>query len=176
MCDADRNIVYISPCYTGRTHDSTALKKSAIFPHLESANPIFLKEHCYVLADLGYCCSGKVIRPFHEKFATTPSRKLFNSWHRSCRSVIENAIRDVKFRCYSFHYGCRARDFKEVSDQVQTGFILHMFAKRHENELHGVRRDVEHFSVDPSLHDVYGPDLRDAICEYLYKQKSFAVC
>lgn len=171
MCDADRNIVYISPCFTGRTHDSTALKSCAIYPQLISPLPCFLKEHCYVLADLGYACAGKVIRPYQQKYVTSEDRKRFNEWHKSCRMIVENAIRDVKFRCYSFHYGCRARDFKELSDQVQAGFVLHMFAKRHENEFLGRNNDAIPFTVDPSLHNLSGPDLRKAITEYLSKQK-----
>ena len=170
MCDADKNIVYISPCYTGRTHDSTALSSSAVFEHLECDNTPLLREHCYVVADLGYACSGKVIRPYSKGGIKDPSYVLFNNWHRSVRSIVENTFKDVKFRCYSFKAGCRARDFKELSDQIQAGFVLHMFAKRHEDELYKRKRIVVPFNVDSSLHNTNGAELRDKIRILLKKQ------
>ena len=175
MCDADRNVVYISPCFTGRTHDSTCLKNSSIYPHLNSSCPFFLKDHCYILADQGYACTGKVVRPFSKRFLTTQKRVLFNEWHKSCRLIVEDVMKDVKHRCYSFHYGCRSRDFDECSDQIYAAFVLHMFAKRHEAVIFRKENHATPFEVPTSFHNLTGADLRDAICQYLSRNSHYNV-
>lgn len=43
MCDADRNVVWMSPCYTGRTHDSTILKSTKMFEILNTEAPSCLR-------------------------------------------------------------------------------------------------------------------------------------
>ena len=190
MCDADRNVVWMSNCFTGRTHDSNIMKNSSITYELSKPNPSFLRgiltnytyiiEGGYIIADLGFACSGKIIRSFSKRETRNKKEKEFNNWFMDTRKIVEHTIGDVKATCRALKYGPRTMDEQKMSNFVHAAFVLHMIRKRHEVKM-GLKRETPYsdYRIHPSLRGKVGTELRDAVidicstmlCIYLFKQR-----
>ena len=132
VCDWNLNIVAINCCYTGRTHDSHVWKSSPLYKALlYDSNHLVLRRNCFIMADMGYACSNKVITPY-KSLKLNKAQELFNKRITQARGRVERAIGLLKKRCRVLDSGMHASDIRQVTNEILACAVLHQYCRYEE--------------------------------------------